>query len=78
MRLLNVAKAMSYRCAYPHLPIVRKFCDYVIRVESSRGKIYTHDYLKHIGEYEREQFKQVLDHKVPDFAPTMGTRVLVE
>jgi len=80
LRMLNVCKALSYAHAYPHLPVVRPFMNYVLRV--TQGKIVHHDYLRHLNEYERINFMRALEahnsYRVPKFEPLMQTRLLVE
>lgn len=78
--MLNVCKALSYSHAYPHLPVVRKFCDYILR--TSQRKVYTYDYARRLNSYEKETFLKAAEahaqDRVPAFLPDMRTRMLVE
>ncbi len=76
-----MAKALSYAYAYPHLPVVREYVNYILRVEYEPG-VRVADYFSHLTTYERERYQDVVTayfgSKIPDFDPHPATRALVE
>jgi hypothetical protein len=79
MRSLAVAKALSYAFQYPHMPIVRPFCNMVLRlVKQDNYRIMA--YINTLDAYTREIFLEAFENrfKLPEFKAHASTRALVE
>lgn len=77
-RTLAVAKALSYIHAYPHMPVIRPFCDMILRL----CKVSNYRMLRlimNMGEYDRERYLHAFNarNNIPDFQPRIETRQLV-
>lgn len=81
-RYLAVAKAYSYTYMYPHLPVVRPFCDYILRTVEKPKMYKILKYINKLDMYTRQSYLEALDahanNKVPDFNPDIATRNLVD
>jgi hypothetical protein len=77
-RSLAVAKALSYAHAYPHMPIVRPFCDMILRL-CDLNKYRVLRVINSLDCYQRDRFIDAFNRRneIPKFAPTMETRALV-
>lgn len=76
---LAVAKALSYLYQYPHLPVVRPFMNYILRVTPYKNyKVLK--YINSLDQYTRELYLKAFDrrHSAPDYKPEIATRTLVE
>lgn len=85
LRNLAFAKALSYMYQFPQLPIVRPYCDYVIRTILKLQQPTKRDLrkiIKHETDYRRQELMEAIDHyysgKVEPFNPSVHVRELVD
>jgi len=76
---LIVAKALSYAWCYPHLPVVRPFCDYMLRTCPSNHFDIVR-VINGLDHYQRVEYMRAFDNRftLPIYAPHVETRNMVD
>jgi len=80
-RSLAVAKALSYLHQYPHMPLVRPWCDMILRTcEMNNYRIMK--YINSLDEFARNMhlsaFNSYRKDNIPSYKPSTGTRCMVD
>jgi hypothetical protein len=76
---LAIAKALSYIHAYPHMPIVRPFCDMILRT-CKMSKFRVLRVINNMDSYHRDLYLAAFNARdsLPGFEPRIETRQLID